>query len=108
MFSDQLAIFGAVGLIGLNSFLLRLADELYFFNVCFVAVDKTIVALFVEGHFENEVEQEVVNFDISLLVVEFVNLKSKFVFSEGHFHFLPDLELSSQVDQHFYQEIYFI
>ena len=72
---------------------MRLALELQLFYLSVAFVKKSIVSLRVERHFENQMEFEVINLDISLLIVKLMNLEPKTILSQWNLNFLPYFEL---------------
>ena len=72
---------------------MRLALELQLFYLSVAFVKKSIVSLRVEWHFENKMEFEVIDLDISLLIVKLMNLEPKSILSQWNFNFLPYFKL---------------
>ena len=59
---------------------------------------KSIVSLRVEGHFENKMEFEVIDLDVSLLMVKFMYLKSKSILTQRNLNLFPHLKLIVKFD----------
>jgi hypothetical protein len=100
MNSNYLALIRAVIFFFLDLFFFRSASKFDFFNLGISFVKQTVVDFLVVRHFKDKVEQKLIDFDVSLLVVILIYLECKFIFFQRYFYFFPYFKLCLKLNHY--------
>ena len=90
---------------GHDRFALGLTLVLYFLYFNFVVMNEVIIGSLMEGHFQNQMKQILIDLDIGLLIIELSDLQSHKIIFQGYFYLLPYLKLLAQFQEYLYCQL---